>query len=79
MMKITVKLFAALRENLKDNLNGACEIDLQEHATVDEALAYFHIPEDIPKIILINGVQKSVPDMLHEGDTLSVFPPIAGG
>ena len=79
MMKITVKLFAALREHVKDHLNGACEINLREQATVDEALAYFHIPEDIPKIILINGVQKSAPDMLHDGDTLSVFPPIAGG
>ena len=78
-MKITVKLFATLREHIKDNQNGTCGIDLQEQATVAEVLAHFHIPEDIPKIILINGVQKAVPEMLHEGDTLSVFPPIAGG
>ena len=79
MIKITVKLFAALREHIKDQLNGTCEIELPEHATVAQVLAHFHIPEDIPKIILINGVQKTAPDMLHDGDTLSVFPPIAGG
>ena len=38
-----------------------------------------HIPEDIPTIILINGLQKSAADSLRDGDTLSVFPPIAGG
>jgi len=78
-MKITLKLFASLREHLKKHSNGACDINLQEHATVQDVLASLHIPDDIPKIILINGVQKSEIDMLHDGDTLSVFPPIAGG
>jgi molybdopterin converting factor small subunit len=78
-MNITIKLFATLRDHMKNHHNGACEIAVQETATVQDVLASFRIPEDIPKIILINGVQKSAGDLLHEGDTLSVFPPIAGG
>ncbi len=78
-MKITLKLFAMLREHLKDHQNGVVEVTLQEKATVQDVFATFKIPEDIPKIILINGVQKSASDSLHDGDTLSVFPPIAGG
>ena len=78
-MKITLRLFAALREHLKDHQNGAAEVILHETATVQDVFAAFNIPEDIPKIILINGVQKSAADSLHDGDTLSIFPPIAGG
>jgi len=78
-MKITLKLFATLRDHMKNHNNGACEVALQETATVQDVLASFRIPEDIPKIILINGVQMSTGDLLHDGDTLSVFPPIAGG
>jgi molybdopterin converting factor small subunit len=78
-MKITLKLFATLREHIKNHGNGACEVALRETATVQDVLTLFQIPEDIPKIILVNGVQKSACDMLHDGDTLSIFPPIAGG
>ena len=78
-MKITLKLFATLREHMKDHLNGATDVVLQENATVQNVFTAFQIPADIPKIILINGVQKSAADSLHDGDTLSVFPPIAGG
>ncbi len=78
-MKITLKLFATLREHMKSHNNGACEVPLHEAATVQDVLASFQIPEDIPKIILINGVQKSACDVLYDGDTLSIFPPIAGG
>lgn len=78
-MKITLKLFAAFREHIIGHHNGACEVSLCETATVQDVLEKFHIPEDIPKIILINGAQKSSCDVLHNGDTLSVFPPVAGG
>jgi molybdopterin converting factor small subunit len=78
-MNITLKLFATLREHIQNHSSGACEVALSETATVQDVLTSLRIPEDIPKIILINGVQKSACDELHDGDTLSVFPPIAGG
>jgi molybdopterin converting factor small subunit len=78
-MNITLKLFAALREHIQNHSSGAIEVALSETATVQDVLTSFRIPEHIPKIILINGVQKSACDELHDGDTLSVFPPIAGG
>ena len=33
----------------------------------------------IPKIIIVNGLQKGADEFLKDGDTLSVFPPVAGG
>ena len=78
-MKITLRLFATFRDHLKEHTNGSCEIILPESAAVQDVLSLVRIPDDIPKIILLNGVQKKAADILHDGDILSVFPPIAGG
>ena len=42
-------------------------------------LTKLNIPEEMPKIILINGVHGKKDQILKEGDVLSVFPPVAGG
>ncbi len=78
-MKITIKLFATLREYLKEDEKGVKVLDVHENTTVKEVLGLLKIPNEIPKIILINGKQKDFEDTLKDGDTLSVFPPIAGG
>ncbi|MGH8058860.1 MAG: MoaD/ThiS family protein [Candidatus Entotheonellia bacterium] len=38
-----------------------------------------NLPGDIPKIVLINGRQTEEDIALHDGDTVSIFPPLAGG
>jgi molybdopterin converting factor small subunit len=37
------------------------------------------LPEDTPKIIILNGVHADAGRVLRDGDTLSLFPPIGGG
>lgn len=78
-MKVKVKLFATLRKYIQENNSGICTLEIPESTTVNQVLDILQIPEDIPKILLINGIQKSHDDSLKDGDTLSVFPPIAGG
>jgi len=78
-MKVKLKLFATLRKHIEENDTGTCELDLTESTSVQEVLDLMKIPNNIPKIILINGMQKRAEDALQDGDTLSVFPPIAGG
>jgi molybdopterin converting factor small subunit len=78
-MKVTIKLFATLQAYLADGSKGTNILNLPEGATVQQVLQQLKIPIEIPKIILINGVQKRIDDILAEGDILSVFPPIAGG
>jgi molybdopterin converting factor small subunit len=46
---------------------------------VQDILLRLKIPEQIPKIILINGVHGKKEQILKEGDVLSIFPPVAGG
>ena len=78
-MQVTVKLFATLREYAKEGDRGICVLDLPEETRIQEIVDMLKIPEGIPKILLINGVQKKLEDVIQEGDTLSIFPPIAGG
>lgn len=78
-MKVTLKLFATLRKYCKDNEKGVCIIEIEEGATVQHIIDKLSIPPDIPKIILVNGTQKTLSDSVHDEDTVSVFPPIAGG
>jgi sulfur carrier protein len=54
-------------------------IDFPEGASVQDVLKELKIPEAMPKILLVNGRHAEIDKVLAEGDTLSIFPPIAGG
>ena len=79
-MEIEVKLFATLRDYLpKGSDRFSCKIEFEGPARVQDVLLRLNIPEEMPKIILINGVHGKKEQVLKEGDVLSVFPPVAGG
>jgi sulfur carrier protein len=79
-MKVKLKLFATFREYLPEGNDGhSIMLELSDSTKVESVLEQLHLPQDVPKIILINGLQKTASEALNEGDTLSVFPPIAGG
>ncbi len=79
-MQVKVKLFATLRDYLpKDSDGRSCLMDIDEKTTIEQIIATFNIPEEIPKIILVNGLNGTMEQTLKEGDELSIFPPVAGG
>jgi molybdopterin converting factor small subunit len=79
-MKVKVQLYAILAEYLPTNANNKTAIlELLEGTTVQEVLNELTIPENMPKILLVNGRNAELDRVLVEGDTVSVFPPIAGG
>ena len=79
-MEIEVKLFATLRDYLpKGSGQFSCRIEANSTDTVRDVLKKLKIPEEIPKIILVNGVHSNLDRVLKRGDVLSVFPPVAGG
>jgi sulfur carrier protein len=79
-MEIEVKLFATLRDYLpKGSGRFSCKMEVDRSTRVQDILSRLKIPEEIPKIILINGVHGKKEQLLKEGDVLSVFPPVAGG
>ena len=79
-MEIEVKLFATLRDYLpKGSGKFSCKLELNSTDTVRDVLKKLKIPDEIPKIILVNGVHSNLDRVLKLGDVLSVFPPVAGG
>jgi molybdopterin converting factor small subunit len=79
-MEIEVKLFATLRDYLpKGSGRFSCVAEIDGHTRVQDILSKLNIPDEIPKIILVNGVHGKKDQLLKEGDVLSIFPPVAGG
>lgn len=84
-MLITFKLYASLTDYLPvDRRNGnAMPLDLPPGATVAQTVARFALPMKLVHLVLINGVYVPPEDrgsrVLAEGDTLAIWPPIAGG
>ncbi len=79
-MEIEVKLFATLRDYLpKGSSRFSCEMEVNGQTRIQDILSELKIPDDIPKIILVNGIHGKLEQVLKEGDILSIFPPVAGG
>ena len=79
-MEIVVKLFATLRDYLPAGSDRfSCRMEVDGHTRVQDILERLNLPEDMPKIILVNGVHGKKEQVLREGDVLSIFPPVAGG
>jgi molybdopterin converting factor small subunit len=79
-MEIEVKLFATLRDYLpKGSGRFSCKVEIDDHTRIQDILAKLHLPEEIPKIILVNGIHGKKEQTLKEGDVVSIFPPVAGG
>ena len=84
-MKITLKLYATLGELLPP---GACEnaakIDVAADATLHDIIDRYKVPRELAHLVLINGFfacaeDRDQPGKLSEGDTLAIWPPVAGG
>ena len=79
-MEVKVKLFATLRDHLPEDSDGkSCQMEIDGNTTIDQIITQLEIPKEIPKIILVNGIQGKIDHTLKEGDVLSIFPPVAGG
>ncbi|MEK7398857.1 MAG: MoaD/ThiS family protein [Candidatus Poribacteria bacterium] len=79
-MNIEVRLFANLTQMLPPgSQNKRARMTVENGTTIGGMLNILKINHSITKILMVNGVQKSIETELYEGDVVSVFPPIAGG
>lgn len=74
-MKITLKLFATLKEYGPE----IQDIAVPENTTVSEVIRMTNIPDNFPLLRIVNGEHVKKDFALKEGDVLALFPPIAGG
>jgi sulfur-carrier protein len=79
-VNITVRLFATFRDFLPPHaLRSALRLEVEEHQRVDAVLKALHVPDDLPRIVLINGLHAAEDSRLTDGDVVSIFPPLIGG
>jgi molybdopterin converting factor small subunit len=79
-MKIEVALYATLSQYLPPGAqNRKAVIGIRDGATVRDVMTQLGIPQDLPNILLVNGRRAPEDTVLTDGETLSVFPPLAGG
>ena len=79
-MKIKVRLFSFLCKWVgKDENRYFFNMEIGEGATCADLLTALHIPQNIPKVIFVNGKVKDEKVLLHEGDEVSILPPVEGG
>ncbi|MBD3256437.1 MAG: MoaD/ThiS family protein [Candidatus Lokiarchaeota archaeon] len=76
-IEVTVKLFA----DFLDYGPAKTNLTLLKGSTINTILEKYNIPKEKTKmIILVNRIPKYDRNMtLHDGDTIALFPPLAGG
>jgi sulfur-carrier protein len=77
---VTVRLFATFRDFLPQHaIRSGLQMDVHEHGTVQALMKALRVPDDLHKIVLVNGQHASENSLLSDGDIVSVFPPLIGG
>lgn len=83
-MTITIKLFAHLSKYLPENAErNIATLELPEGTTVSDVIELLKVPPEECHLVLINGLY-IYPDArnsnrLEDGQTLAIWPLVAGG
>lgn len=84
-MKITFKLFASLQDYLpvEAKRTNALSLEVADATTVAQIVERFALPQKLVHLVLIDGAfvppAERARRTLHEGETLAIWPPVAGG
>ena len=84
-IKITFKLFAALQDYLPQEAKrtNALVLEIDDATTIAQVIERFNLPQKLVHLVLIDGTfvppAERAGRTLHEGETLSIWPPVAGG
>jgi len=79
-MDVEVRLFATFRDYLpRGSESFSFRKSLEREMAVSRVAEDINLPHDIPKIFIVNGNVVTGDYVLHDGDVVSIFPPVAGG
>lgn len=84
-MRITFKLFATLQDYLpaEAKKTNALPLDLEDGTTVAHLIERYALPLKLVHLVLIDGnfvpPAERATRVLREGETLAIWPPVAGG
>ncbi|MDP6776818.1 MAG: MoaD/ThiS family protein [Candidatus Latescibacteria bacterium] len=79
-MQIQVRLFATLARHLPAGSDGrTASVCVPEGTKIAQVLDRLGVPPKLAKLTFVDSVHRDPDFVLSEGNTVSVFPPIAGG
>lgn len=79
-MRIELKLYAQMASLKPENVGrGPWTMEVSEGTTIQNLLEGLKVPRESVKLVFLNGVHANDDDVLKEGDTVGVFPAVAGG
>ena len=79
-MKAEIRLFANFREYLPPGSEGfSYFMSFDGEKTIRDVIRELQLPDDIPRIVIVNGIHAEPDHVLKDGDVVSLFPPLAGG
>lgn len=79
-MEVEVHVFANLADYGPPELRrGAARIELPDGATLRDLLRRLNIPDELPRVLLVNGRDADPTARLDPGDVVTLLPPLVGG
>ncbi len=83
-MRLKLKLFAGLANYLPDEVNNNLTIlEITGQSTINSIIDEVKVPREKAHLILLNGIYISPEERdtanFVDGDTLAIWPPVAGG
>ena len=80
-MKVYVKVFATLRENMvpKPGIGEKIEMECEPGTTVRDLALILKLPIDEIAVIFKNHVHTKIDDTVKDGDVFGIFPLVGGG
>jgi len=78
-MRITVKLYATLRQFRPNAPRSGLALDLPAGSTIEALLPRLGLPDGVALVAMVNDKVEGLEHVLADGDVLNLFPPVAGG
>jgi sulfur-carrier protein len=83
-MQITLKLYATLSDYLPEgSIKHRTVLDIANKDTAYDVIERYHVPRERAHLVLLNGIyltpEQREQATFKEGDTLAIWPPVAGG
>ncbi len=84
-MQIHVRLFASLRDRMASGTRGRGSLEMKDGASLQDLLDRLEIEARLAQMVLVDGQQaprnreERLRLILVHDQTLSIFPPVAGG
>lgn len=80
MLHVNVKLFATLTRNFPDYDPGkGIDVEMKEGASFEDLLQTLNLSRNEARSIYVNGIPKTMMDLIMDRDQIKIFTLIVGG